>query len=406
MRGVKLRMGLVAAVVASCIAAPAAVASDDPVRDSDEVTCLAMHCTDPGWSPDDGPPTDGDDQGDAPGDAGDPAEPGDGGSGGTGDGDGSDGSGGDGGDAGDPTDPGDGGSDGSGDGDKPDIDLCAWEPWNCNGGDPTEPPRCKPMANGTKICVTDPPFEPNCKIDPDTGEESCWTPPDLCLVARFATEADAAEAGCLPPSCVITAAGTVDCGGGGEPECPDCVTPYPPPCDWAENEKGEVFCGEPLTCFVDDAGNKACPVYDFGGGGSSDSGEGGGEEKPDVGICLIGVKSPCNGDSGTDPRPTTGGKPTPRKPVVKKPAPRKPVVRKPASKKPAVTKPAPKKPAARKPATRPAPNKPATKPAPKKPVARKPATKPAPKKPTARKPAAKKPAPKKPATRQPSSSRR
>ena len=300
------------------VAAPTAFAADDPAVDPNAPACVAADgsdCQDPGGTNSEDPSTGGDNQGDTPGDSGDSGDnPGD--SGDTpsdgGDGSGSDSSGDDstpddptgdnpGGDK--PDDNGGGSDDG---GDQP-IDLCTWEPWNCNGGDPTDPPRCEPTANGTKICHIDPPVEPpvepECKTDPDTGEVYCWQPPDVCLVSRFASEADAAAAGCLPPPCTVAEDGTADCGDPVGPICPDCDNPYPPPfCDYADGAGGGFYCGGPPPCFIDDEGNKICAVYDMapgtkggvkGGKGTKrkDANKGKGSGKPAKGSKGKGAKN-------------------------------------------------------------------------------------------------------------------
>lgn len=156
------------------------------------------------------------------------------------------------------------------------------EPCADSGGsaDDPEPPACKPTAHGSKICIVDPPddppvvdpppVDPPCSVDPDTGEQTCPAPPEVCAVAKFATGEDALAAGCLaPPSCDA-------------PEGAECGLP-------------------PQPCTSDEAGNPICMVYDLPGDG--------------VGVCVVGVKSPCN-RSGTGPRPKTRVKPK-RKPVAK-----------------------------------------------------------------------------------------
>ncbi|MEI6446769.1 MAG: hypothetical protein WCO96_02670 [Actinomycetes bacterium] len=347
----KLRRGVLAALAALMVAAPTAFASDDPAVDPTGVECVAADggtCTDPGGSVEDPPSTGGDDQGDKPGDPG--ASDGDQGDGG---GD-SSGGGTTSGDNDDPTSGDDGSDPGTDGGDKPicpdcddpyptvpcepadssagdvrckgdptDIDLCTWEPWNC-GGDPgpgecnseriakripcyiVDPPLCDPNTpHGSKICLPYP-TDPLCKVDPETGEQYCWSPPELCLTARFASEADAAAAGCLPPPCTVAEDGTVDCGGPVEPICPDCENPYPPPfCDYADGADGGFYCGGPPPCFIDDEGNKVCAVYDFLPDGFP-PGETKGGDDGTVGVCVIGVDSPCN--AKPEPRKGKGKK--------------------------------------------------------------------------------------------------
>ncbi|MCX6388505.1 MAG: hypothetical protein NTX07_07220, partial [Solirubrobacterales bacterium] len=330
-----MRLGrkVLVALVALVVAAPTAIASDDPAGSESgslpgSPTCVVIDtgsCPDPGGSVSEDPNTDSNDKGDNSGDSGS-----------------TDGSGGDQGGGGSDT-TGDGSGDGSGDsdpskgdGDEPGvIDLCSWEPWNCGGGPGpgecnseriakripcyiVDPPRCNPNTpHGSKICLPYHPTDPVCKADPETGEQSCWTPPELCLTAKFASEADAAAAGCPPPSCTVAEDGTVDCA---NPYCPDCVVPYPPPpCDYAENAAGEVSCERPLPCFIDDEGNKVCAVYDFAPG-ESQGGDSGGDDGGLVGVCVIGVDSPCNGQpeprkdkSKKGGKPKRGGKAGPKK---------------------------------------------------------------------------------------------
>ena len=369
---VKLGRKVLVALVALVVAAPTAIAADDPAGSESgslpgSPTCVVIDagsCPDPGGSVSEDPNTDSDDKGDNSGDSGSTD-----GSGGDQGGGGSD-------TTGDGSGDGSGGSDpGTGDGDPTGIDLCSWEPWNCGGGPgPVEcnskripcyivdPPRCNPNTpHGSKICLPYP-TDPVCKADPEPGEQSCWTPPELCLTAKFASEADAVAAGCLPPSCTVAEDGTVDCV---DPYCPDCVVPYPPPCDYAENAAGEVSCERPLPCFIDDEGNKVCAVYDFAPG-ESQGGDSGGDDGGLVGVCVIGVDSPCNGQ--LEPRKDKtkkggkakrGGKVGPKKGGAKagKPDAKKSKTKSPGAKKPkgqtpkksGVKKPKKKSPGAKKP---------------------------------------------------------
>ena len=306
---VKISRGLLAALAALLIAAPVAAAADDQPVSSPDAACISSD----GGACDDGSGASVD--GSQGGDSSNPGDSGSGADGGS-------------------SDSGDAGTGGKGDEEPPPaIDLCEWEPWNnpsCGGGDGDSTPPCKANPEtGERICpIVDPIPDPPTVCDPETpnGSKVCFPvdPPDLCMVARFASQEAAEAAGCAGPgvdpgpikvcatdketgekSCHPLQPGEYGCFETADGPWICIEPPYvpEPPC-----ADGSTECAvEPPVeaCYVDAEGTKTCPQApecEKSDAGCVDGppGEPGCFATPDGPVACYDL-APGGGDSG-DPR--------------------------------------------------------------------------------------------------------